>query len=260
MNNSDFYKLHKKIGSAALNSRRKFIGMLPEAYKRKLHYRKPYNGSIHYYAAQLCGLSREQVNKVLNLDKKLESTPALHNLFTGGEVSHYKLDRVASIATPENEEELVQQVQLLSKTAVETMVRDFKIGLSEPINGPRFVPGHQLQDKMDELISKGLNVDDILLELLEQREENIQKEKDNIAVTLKPTKSRYINKRTQNIIDKEHGDSCSVPNCHKKAEHIHHTRRFALSKEHNPHFLAPLCKAHHEIAHAVDLKVQLKRL
>ncbi len=37
---------------------------------------------------------------------------------------------------------------------------------------------------------------------------------------------------------------------------IHHTQRFSLASTHDPHYLAPLCKEHHQLAHAVDLKVQ----
>ncbi|MEK7523726.1 MAG: hypothetical protein AAB588_01720 [Patescibacteria group bacterium] len=58
------------------------------------------------------------------------------------------------------------------------------------------------------------------------------------------------------FLDKE----CSIPNCSKKAEAIHHTQRFALSHSHDPRFLAPLCKSHHIIAHSIDLKFHKSRL
>ena len=106
MNNDQFYKLHKKIGANAIESRRKFVGMLPEAYKRGLHMRKPFNGSIHHYGNLMGGLSREQVSRVLNLEGTFQDKPALHNLLVSGKVSHHKLARVASVATRANEEEL----------------------------------------------------------------------------------------------------------------------------------------------------------
>ncbi len=265
MNDNQFYKLHKKIGAAALNERRKFIGMLPEAYRRGLHKRKPYNGSIHYYAQVLCGLSREQVNRVLNLEVKFRETPMLHNLLVTGQVSHNKLAKVASIATPENQEEIAHQVEVLSTRAVETIVRDFKIenGLNKPKNRPELVHVNKLelskevQERLEELNEKGLDVNEILIELLDKREEDIQNQKDGIEV--KETKSRYIPVKVRRVIEKEYGTVCAASNCFRKAEHTHHTDRFAMSKRHDPHFLAPLCKEHHEIAHVVDMKVQLRR-
>lgn len=265
MNDNQFYKLHKKIGSAALNERRKFIGMLPEAYERKLHIKKNYE-SIFVYAAKLCGLSREQVNRVLNLERKFKDTPVLHTLLVEGKVSHYKLDRIASIVTPDNQEELAQQVEVLSRRAVDTMVRDFKIenGLSKPKNiceslsGQTLELNEEVQERLENLKEKGLNVNKILMDLLDKREEEIEREKMEIKVD--KTESRYIPVRIRKLVEKEYGTVCSAPNCFRKSEELHHTNRFALSKEHNPHFLAPLCKAHHEIAHAVDRKVQENKI
>ena len=36
------------------------------------------------------------------------------------------------------------------------------------------------------------------------------------------------------------------------AKNIHHTARFGVSQSHNPYFIAPLCKQHHDIAHVMD--------
>jgi hypothetical protein len=54
------YALCKKYGENALYYRRKFIGLLPEVYKRKL-YEKKKCGSIFEFAAKLCGVSEEHV-------------------------------------------------------------------------------------------------------------------------------------------------------------------------------------------------------
>lgn len=259
MNNTEFFKLHKKIGAQSLDSRRKFIGMLPEAYRRKLHYRKPFDGSIYHYAAKLCGLSKEQVDRVLNLEERFQKVPKLHQLLVSGEVSHNKLARVASIATEDNEAELAEKVQALSKTAVEVMVKDFKIenGLNKPQNSPKFVPGHKLQARLDALAAKGHDVDQLLLELLDQREEEIEQEKQSMEIPR--IESRYVPVKVRRLIEKEYGQICSAPNCFRKAEELHHTRRFALSKRHDPRFLAPMCSAHHELAHAIDERVHGKK-
>ena len=284
MSDSQFYQLHKKVGKNSLHWRRKFIGMLPEAYKRHLHDKKGYH-SIFEYAAKLCGLSQRQVREVLNLEERFKETPQLHELLISGEVSSNKLSRVASIATKKNEEELAQKVKILSKNAVETMVRDFKNesrnesknGLDKPKNDIKLTPGRELkhefkhnfelsekvQEKLQDLHQKGHDINQILLELLEKRETEIQEEKDEIAQKLQnhPTKSsRNIPVRVKKVIRKEFGCKCAVPGCRRPSKVLHHTNRFAMTKQHNPHFIAPLCKAHHEIAHSIDLKVYKLRI
>ncbi|MFA6918359.1 MAG: hypothetical protein WC285_06085, partial [Candidatus Gracilibacteria bacterium] len=66
--------------------------------------------------------------------------------------------------------------------------------------------------------------------------------------------THYVPAKIKKIIKEEHGTKCSAPNCHKPAKILHHTARFALTQNHNPQFLAPLCEAHHEIAHKIDLR------
>ena len=69
----------------------------------------------------------------------------------------------------------------------------------------------------------------------------------------------YIAVRTKKVLAKEYGTKCSIPTCKRPAEQLHHTQTFALSKRHDPHFLAPLCKDHHVIVHAINVKVQERR-
>ena len=249
--------------------------MLPEAYERRIHEKKGY-GSIFEYAAKICGLSKRQVREVLNLEEKFREVPQLHKLLVSGEVSSNKLSRVAPIATKENEEELAQRVKTLSKNAIETMARDFKNensengnGLSKPKNEAQLTPGRKLEDefklseevqeKLQELHQKGHDANEILLGLLEKREEEIQTEKDQIAQSLPAKSSRNVPVRTIKILKKEFGNKCAVPGCRKLSKILHNTNRFALTKQHNPHFMAPLCKGHHEIAHSIDLKVRQNR-
>ena len=266
LTDEELFSLAKKYGQNALLWRRKFIGLLPEVYRRRLWEKKRF-GSIFEFASKLCGLSHEQVRLTLNLEKRFQETPKLHELLVRGEVSVNKLARVVSIASSENEEELAMQVQILSQKAVETVVRDFKNenGLSKPkervksLRAQTFEMSEKLRDKLDELAEKGLDVNDILLDLLQKREEDIQQEKDEVSSELKISKSRYIPVKVRGVLQKEHGSKCAVPDCQKSSVHLHHTARFSLSKSHNPHFLAPLCKEHHEIAHAVDLRVLEKR-
>ncbi|MFA6343863.1 MAG: hypothetical protein WCX45_03960, partial [Candidatus Gracilibacteria bacterium] len=158
----------------------------------------------------------------------------------------------------------------------------------------------ELKEKLKELDEKGLNINQILLELLQNRDEEIAMEKEQIgeeivkaqlmqqqAMDTKkqaasaqekigveiasaqekskselPTKkpSHYINVKIKNLLKKEHGDKCSIPGCNKPATTIHHTQRFTLSHNNDPRFLAPFCEQHHEIAHSIDQKYQQKRV
>ena len=266
--------------------------MLPEAYRRGIHDKKGYY-SIFEYAAKLCGLNHRQVREVLRLEERFREVPQLHELLVSGEVSSNKLARVAPIATKGNEEELAQRVKILSQRAVETFVRDKKFACkgvtkTEMQNGllkPKIEVksthvrklkhelkhvelSEEVKNKLQDLHQKGHDVNKIILELLEKRETEIQKEKDQIAQEIQnqstkknQTKSsRNIPVRVKKVIRKEFGCKCAVPGCRRPSKVLHHTNRFAMTKQHNPHFIAPLCKAHHEIAHSIDLKVYKLRI
>ena len=203
----------------------------------------------------------------LNLGQRFSDKPALKALLENGEVSVNKLVRVASIATTENEGKLAEAVQILPKTALETLVRGEKNSNLNSLSKPLFevVPGHDLRlseevtKRLLELKEKGIDVNEVLLEFLDRREQEIAEEKEAISKGLKTAKSGYVPARTKKILQKEHGTKCSIVTCKKPAEHLHHTQTFALSKRHDPRYLAPLCKDHHVIAHSINLKVQEKR-
>ena len=125
---------------------------------------------------------------------------------------------------------------------------------------------NDLHEKLWELQEKGIDVNSLLLELLQKREAEIAAEKENLAareiakgtVASNAGVSRYISKAIKNILQKEHGTKCSIPGCAHDARTIHHTQRFALSRSHDPRFLAPLCREHHVLAHLADVKYAQK--
>ncbi len=347
----ELYSLCRKYGFQTRAWRDKFIGLLPEVKKRELYLKKGFP-SIFVFAKILAGISEEQVRRAVNIEEKLEKCGLneLKTLLTSGEVSVNKLARVVSVATSENEKILAEQVKILSKGAVETLVRDIKweqknegktyVGdkndcstygnpsetqnsLFEPRNGIKSVPGHRciLQDsdmsnatfsalglsrevveKLQKLKRKNIDVNVLLLEFLEEREKGIKETKREItqkqlekvkataakaeeetmanetqakAVTGMPAKpktksnggvarhgeaTRHIPAEVKRIIKQEHGDKCSMPDCEKNADHLHHKVPFALIKNHLPNLIAPLCRHHHEIAHAMDVReVEVRR-
>jgi hypothetical protein len=255
----------QKWGYMSLEGRRKFIGLLPIIFKRKI-YKKYKFGSIFEYAAKIAGLSKEHVQRTLNLDKKFQEIPKLHNLLVTGKVSVNKLARVASVAKPENEEFWATKVQVLPTRAVETLVRDEKsvhVHRSEPVKSSKSSPpldlSAEVTERLTELQQKGININDLLLEFLQKRDLEIAREKEQLGEKAPETTSRYVSAKTRKIIEKEHGTCCSVPGCNRPAEVIHHTQRFGLTNRHDPRYMAPLCKAHHAIAHSIDVKVCEKR-
>lgn len=66
--------------------------------------------------------------------------------------------------------------------------------------------------------------------------------------------TRYIPINIKRRIEEKHGRKCAFPKCNKPAVALHHTRRFAYSKNHDPEKIVPLCKKHHELAHYGEIK------
>jgi len=257
-----------RYGEEARNWKNKFLGLLPEIQRRKL-YEKQGCSSIFVFAFKVGGVSEEQVSRALNLDKKFENMPALHQTLVSGEVSMNKIARVASIATPSNEKELVEMVKTLPLSALKTFVRDVRVSESvvdhKPENENIFEQEavyleQDVRSELLELQNRGVNINEIIRTALAKRKQDIQEEKETIAENSKETASRYIPARTRKIITQEHGTKCSITTCNKPSENIHHTQRFSISKTHDPHYLAPLCKNHHALAHLVDLGYQKKKM
>jgi hypothetical protein len=136
MSDGQLYGLCLEYGRNAIRWRWRFAGLLPEVMRRRLYEKKGFR-SIKEFAAKLAGMSEEQVNLVLNLERRFEDKPALHSLLTNGEASINKLAKIVSIATIENQEILADKVQLLPTRALETLARDEKRAMAE--NGKNHV-------------------------------------------------------------------------------------------------------------------------
>ncbi len=126
LSDDQLFLLCKRFGSQALLARRKFIGLLPEVFRRQIYLKKKFS-SIYEFAAKLGGVSREQVIRVLGLEEKFENLPVLKEALTNGEISISKISRISSIATEENQSELVEKAKILPKSALEVFVKDMKI-------------------------------------------------------------------------------------------------------------------------------------
>lgn len=285
MSDEQIFQMCRRFGESARYWRQRFLGLLPEANRRRLYLKKGYS-SIFEFAYKLAGVREEQVRRVLNLNESFKDKPILKKLLTNGEVSVHKLARIASVATAENQEFLADQVKLLPQSAIETLVRDEKesvrthtnpqsrLELSTDGNGESAGDlrlEEEIKRKLIELQQKGIDINELLREFLQKRELEIAQEKEQIANEIcerdsrangpawHNRSSRYIPARVRKLLKKEYGEKCAVPNCRKPKQTTHHTNRFALAGTHNPYYMAPLCKEHHVIAHSIDQKFHVAR-
>jgi len=299
MTDPELYAMCKKWGAEALEARRKFVGLLPEVFRRRLFERRGFN-SIYHFAAELGGVGEQLVNEVLRLEKRFEAMPNLHLALVKGEIGMSKLARIASVVEIGNEAEMCEKIRNLSRRAVDVLVKDMRGGIEERAdqnglfeikNEAKSLAGQtrfetvsnggqassalkvdqkdtsyaknsssqnhdfeilaalspEVKAKLKELIDKDIDVNAVLLTALEKREEEIAQRKAEIGVT--PAKSRYIPVLIKKVLRAEFGRRCSVRKCHKLAEQIHHEKRFALYRDHDPRHLKPICRGHHELTH-----------
>lgn len=279
MTDKELYRLCKKYGAAALEARRKFAGLLPEVNKRRLYEKKGFH-SIYEFGARLAGMSREQVDMVIRLERKLEDKPILHSALTEGRISPNKLIRIVSIATIQNQNILFETVRDLSKQAIDVFVKDFKNenvdnteiknqnglfeseSISKCLPGQTLVKNHdleiiaamspELKQKIQELLDKGFDINGLFLQFLEQREREIENEKEEIACAKTHATTRYIPAQIRKNLKREYGGKCAHPTCNRQFTQIHHTKKFSIFKSHDPRYLQPLCSGHHELAHVKD--------
>jgi len=284
LSDKELYLICKKWGVVSLKARRKFAGFLPEVYAREQSemekgrswLKKRGFFSVYEFAAKLAGMSRDQVDLVLRLEKRLVDKPVLREALVGGVVSANKLARVVSIATVENQQDILGKVERLSKRALEVFVNDFRNqnGLREAKTDNASLPGQTFESNLDldleldrdvkneliEMQKKGINVNQILREFLRERKEKLEQEKSKIVEKQLQKRldrgiigmpaNRYIPVEVRKIVISEFGNVCSVPGCKKPAENLHHENGFVIDQRHDPRFLKPLCKGHHELAHA----------
>lgn len=289
LTDSELYQLCKKSGLEALEARRKFIGLLPEVFRRRLYERRNFQ-SIYHFAAELGGVSQRLVDEVLRLEKSFAEMPQLHEALVKGEIGLSKLARIVSVVEIGNEAAICEKIRPLSRRAVDVLVKEMRKGdnimvelgslkaverdggggvnaeqnglfeakeVAKSLSGQNFdyeilaKLSPELKVKLKELIDKEIDINAVLLGALAERDGEIAREKAEIGKVQNETfaKSRYISVRIKKLLKAEFGNRCSVQGCRKPAEQIHHERLYAIYREHDPRYLKPLCRGHHELAH-----------
>ncbi len=131
MSDKELYAQCKKWGLQALEAKHKFEGLLPEVNRRRLYERRGFE-TIYDFARIIGGLSRDQVNRVFSVCRKLEDKPVLQKMLIEGRVSVNKLCRITTIATKENQHQIAGEVTTLSQKALEIKVREIKQQTARP--------------------------------------------------------------------------------------------------------------------------------
>ncbi|MFA4815387.1 MAG: hypothetical protein WC924_03265 [Candidatus Gracilibacteria bacterium] len=125
LSDKELYALCKEYGLAARVWRRRFAGLLPEVARRRLYKKKGYT-SLHEFAAKLAGMSKEAVDKVLCISRKLEGKPLLKEQLISGEQGWTKLEKVAYIATPETDKYWAERVESMTQLGLEAYVHELR--------------------------------------------------------------------------------------------------------------------------------------
>lgn len=211
-----------------------------------------------------------------------------------------KLVRIVPVVTAGNERQLFEKAEILSSRALEVFVREVKNGNQNAVSGPGFggavsgaktgnangldtpnvrgetvhVHSLKLDDDIEaelaDLQAKGIDVNAILRNFLRERRQKIEKQKTEIATRQRQESedrtvigrpvARYVPVKVRRILYDQYGSRCAITGCAGKAVNLHHEKGFAQDKCHDPRFIKPLCRVHHELAHAGDVLVQKYRL
>lgn len=281
-------ELFRKCKEYGLNARmwmKKFAGLLPEVYRRRLYKRKGC-ASIHEFAAKLAGMNQTTVDKILNLSKRLVDKPKLTELLETGACGWSKLESVAFVAKPETDNEWAKKALSLPKPVLQEYVKEYrskftaggdgennsqilegienktsKITIPMPLDPEIHGQLLQLKQKIEKEKGEKLDWNIVMKKLLVGYADETKKPEPQKIIQLCPEcvqkkenereqkreVTRYIPAESRKIIQERSKGKCEFSTCHKPGEIYHHVRRFAIKKNHDPTFIRFLCKAHEGI-------------
>jgi hypothetical protein len=270
MSDSELYSLCKKYGNNAKLWMRKFAGLLPEVYRRRLYRRRGF-ASIHEFAAKLAGMSEASVDRILCLSRKLEDKPVLKKQLEEGEQSWSKIKTVAYVATPETDEKWAQKVEILPQLVLEACVQNYRSksvlkDISEPnkktsqtrerfsfeVNEKTALKFRQfkqeIESKRGETLSFGEVLESLLTEKQPTKKPTIKVCPDCAQKKGQAKKSGAIPRDVQRLVRARQNHKCN--NCNNPIEQLHHTKRFSIEPDHDPDFIVGLCKNCHTLVHS----------
>ena len=117
-----------------------------------------------------------------------------------------------------------------------------------------------VKNDLIEMKKKGIDVNQVLRGFLRERKEKLEQEKSEIAknqmreredrAIIGMPANRYVPVEVRRIVINEFGRMCCMPGCTKPAENLHHEKGFAIDQCHDPRYIKPICRGHHELVHA----------
>lgn len=273
LTDQELYKLCQEYGMNARAWQRKFADLLPEVECRRLH-RKHRFHSLYEFASRLAGMSHSAVDEILNVHKKLQDKPMLRELMS--EEGWGKLRVVSTIATADTQEFWAEKVKTMSMSTLRTFVNEIKNSTeeSEKLGIDSSTPFKTSQksaitfkidaetetqlriykQKIEKKLHEPVEWNTVFKHLLKSAQQKKQQSKNQISpkkikATLPVQDKRHIPARVKRSLTQKYKGKCAKPECRKPATIYHHTRRFALVPNHDPNFIAPLCKSHERVAH-----------
>ncbi|MBI4235558.1 HNH endonuclease [Candidatus Peregrinibacteria bacterium] len=268
-------KTHQKFVQFGTNAK-KWIHecklLLPEIAEKSIWEYKGF-GSIYEYAGKLAGLSHGQVDDALWILRKALDKPALMEVAKTKGINSIR--PIISIATKENSEFLAKKAREMSKGTLEVYIRGLRAA-AQSVEGEEAVlpacgicDGEQVSAYDPDMSGKvRTGTKTIAMELSKETAEKLEKLKigdweelmqkfielheEKLAMQ-KPTKvsnsSHHIPKKIKEFVIRRSGGRCEYMDCRKKYDHLHHTERFSINREHDPDKIRALCKTHHDLMH-----------
>src|SRR3989338_4006367 len=128
--------LHQQFSDYGRNARewmRRCILLLPEIERRQIWKKRKFT-SLYEYAAKLAGMTHATVDEALRVLNKLEDMPLLKKVLE--EKGLQRVRPLAAIVTLDTESFWAEKARTMSKHALETYVKDFRL---------EFLPGEETQ-------------------------------------------------------------------------------------------------------------------
>jgi hypothetical protein len=271
MNDRDFYKYCCQVGSEARKWKNQFVSLLPEVARRGLH--KKYGfATVVEFAAKIGGVGKSTVEAVFQVEKHVKDKPVLKNLIP--KVGLAKVRTVATIATNDNQKELAEKIENMTKAALQLYVRDIRqqrenetcqiragsevriestrVNLNFNVDRATELKLRIFKQKLEKKKREAVEWNDVMNELLAIAESAnapkkvVRKTSAKKPIFAKPA-TRYIPVQIRHELEEKYKGGCAYEGCDKPAQIYHHKDRWALTKSHKN--LQPLCRAHHELAH-----------
>ncbi|MBL4693767.1 hypothetical protein JKY72_00155 [Candidatus Gracilibacteria bacterium] len=235
-----------QLGKQYRNLAHQLGALLPEIYSSGIW--EKYAGDIYEYARKYAGMASSTVKIALRLPGKLTEVPRVLEIVK--EVGVRKVDAVASLITPENEEKMVERLRTMSKPAL--------IEMGKEMRGTRSVMKIELDEEMQIMffrLKKKLGLEsnrEVLRQLLVTPGSNFERK-----ILSAENEGRSVSKP---VVRELKSGPCFY--CNEPAEIVHHLIRWAEGRAHRE--LVGVCKICHELCHngileKVDHKYQLYR-